>query len=199
MKGDVLRVGDVGRRGEAPSGHVPRRRGPEARSSYARDHRCRRDARAPPREDAHAVGPPHAREAVDVVCVEALVPRAPALAPVRAREDRPVARPREQRAALRLDQEGVDVLVGQRAASDVPPRTARNAPRHATPSIVPTSTCLEGAGERWIVGPPCESVIAMGASFARGSLGPNEEIARCWQACQGRRTGEFQETTARST
>jgi hypothetical protein len=73
-----------------------------------------------PGEDAHAAGPPDALETVDVVLREPLVSPLPALAPIGAREDRAVARPGEDRAALRLDQKGVDVLVGQRAVRDVP-------------------------------------------------------------------------------
>jgi hypothetical protein len=59
----------------------------------------------------------------------------------------------------------VHVLVGQRAIGDVPP-PARGIPLDAHhPSIVPTRTCLEGAAARYIVGPPCERVIAMRASL----------------------------------
>src|SRR4030095_10000650 len=72
-----------------------------------------------PGEDPHAVAGPGTRETVHVLLGEALVatlPRVPAVFPD---EHRAVLHPREDRAALRLDQDRVDVLVGQRAMGDV--------------------------------------------------------------------------------
>ena len=133
MKGDVLRVGDVGRGGESPPGHVHRSQGDKLGPATPEIIAAVEVRGLRPGEDAHAAGPPDALETVDVVLREPLVSPLPALAPIGAREDRAVVRPGEDRAALRLDQEGVDVLVGQRAVSDVPARAARIAlhARHA--------------------------------------------------------------------
>src|SRR5918996_976327 len=45
------------------------------------------------------------------------------------------------------------------------PRPSASRSMHTTPWMVPTNTCLEGEGERKIVGPPCDRVIAMVVSF----------------------------------
>ena len=90
-----------------------------------------------PGKDAHAAGQSGAREAVDVVLREPVVSPLPAVAPVGAGEDRAVVRPGEDRAALRLDQEGVDVLVGQRPVR----RRASPGRRHRAPCTPRLRSC----------------------------------------------------------
>src|SRR5207244_11998854 len=62
-----------------------------------------------------------ARQAVDVVLREPTVSPLPGLAAIAAGEDRAMIHPREDRAAVWLDQEGVDVLIGQGPVRHMPP------------------------------------------------------------------------------
>ena len=72
-------------------------------------------------KNAHAAGQPGARQAIDVVLRESVVAPLPGVAAIAAGEDRAVLRPREERTTVRLEKEGVDVLIGQRPVRDVPP------------------------------------------------------------------------------
>src|SRR5207302_2332019 len=99
--------------------------------------------------DSRAAGQPGARETVDVVLGQPLVARFPGAPVVGAGEDRAVVDSGEDRAALRLDQEGVDVLVGQRAGGDVPPWAAGIA-LHAHHPLDRADQDLPGARSRAI-------------------------------------------------
>jgi hypothetical protein len=119
---DVLGVGDVRRRREAPARRVDRAQrrelGPAAAEVVAAEQV--RGLRA--RVDTNAVAHPRAGEAVHVLLPESLVTPLPGAAAISACEQGAVLHAREDRAARRLDQQGVDVLVGQRPVGDVPSR-----------------------------------------------------------------------------
>src|SRR5262245_29067008 len=102
MKLDLLRVGDVRRRGEIPFGSVARAQrrqlGPGAPQVVAAEEM--RGLRAG--EDPHALLAPGACETVDVLLAQPLIAALPGTALVDAREDRAVVDAGEYRAALRL-------------------------------------------------------------------------------------------------
>jgi len=117
---DVLGVGDVRRRREAPARRVDRAQrrqlGPAAAEVVAAEQVGRLRARI----DAHAIAHPRAGQTVHVLLLESAVAALPGASAVSAGEERTVLHAREDRAAHPLDQQGVDVLVGQRPVGDVP-------------------------------------------------------------------------------
>src|SRR5262245_31691717 len=71
--------------------------------------------------NARASSQPGARQAIAVVLRDPVVSPLPGVAAIIASEDRAMVHPREDRATIWLDQEGVDVLIGQCPVRDVPP------------------------------------------------------------------------------
>ena len=66
-----------------------------------------------PGKDARAFGQSGTGEAVDIVLREPVVALLPGVTAIAAGEDRAVVRPGEDRATVWLDQERVDMLIGQ--------------------------------------------------------------------------------------
>jgi hypothetical protein len=147
VDGDVLGVGHVRWGRETPVGGLarpqPGQLGPVAAQVVARE----QVRRLRPGKDPRAPGQSGAGEAVDVGFGEALIAALPGVAAIDAGVDRAVVHPREDGAALGLDQEGVDVLAGQRPVTDAPSRAA-GLPLHAHHSLDRAHQHVPGAGRR---------------------------------------------------
>src|SRR5229473_7413649 len=135
-----------------------------------------------------------ARETVDVLLGQPMVATFPGAPVVGAGEDRAVVDSGKDRAALRLDQQGVDVLVGQRPMSDVPPRAARIA-LHAHHPLDRADQDLPGARSRTIDrGPAVREGDGHGCLlFVGAGSGPS------WRGTLRRITGHVNTYQARSS
>ena len=119
--------------GKAPLGRIHRPQGREFRPVAPEIVAIEQVRRLRPGKNARAAGQSGAGQAIDVVLREPVVSALPGVAAVAAGEDRAVIHPREDRATVGLDQQGVDVLIGQRPGSDVPAGPSASRSMHTTP------------------------------------------------------------------
>ena len=125
MEVDVLGVRHVRRSRKAPSRRIHRPERGELLPAAPEVIAVEQVSGLGAGEDADARTESGAREAVHVLLAEALVSPFPGAAAITAREHRALLHSREDRAAVRLDQEGVHVLVGQSPIGNVPARARR--------------------------------------------------------------------------
>src|SRR5262249_23928243 len=106
MEVDVLGMGDVRRRREAPARRIHRAQRRELGPAAAEVVAAEQVGGLRARVDAHAIAHPRAGEAVHVLLLETTVAALPGASAVRAGEERAVLHAREDRAAHPLDQYG---------------------------------------------------------------------------------------------
>jgi hypothetical protein len=121
VKRDVLRVRDMGRCRETPSGHIHRPQGREFRPVAAEIVAIEQMRRLRSGINARAASQSGAGQAIDVVLRESTISLLPGVAAITAGEDRAMVHSCEDCATVWLDQEGVDVLIGQGLVRHVPP------------------------------------------------------------------------------
>jgi hypothetical protein len=120
MEVDVFGMGDMGRCWEPPFRHVHRPQGREFNPATAQIVAIEQVRRFRPGKHTCATVQSGAGEAIDVMLCEARISGLPGVAAIAAGEHRAAICPREDCATIRLDEEGVNMLIGQRPRGHMP-------------------------------------------------------------------------------